>query len=55
MLEDTTEDGNEQIIPVPSVDGNTLKFIVQYLEHYAGDSDPRKIEAPLKVPLCLCT
>mgnify|MGYP001996946676 CR=1 FL=1 len=46
MLDDQSE-GDETVIPVPNVNGRTLKYVVQYIEHHHNQrSEP--LEKPLR-------
>eukprot|EP01007_Sphenomonas_quadrangularis_P000369 NODE_1214_length_951_cov_205.000000_g1014_i0.p2 GENE.NODE_1214_length_951_cov_205.000000_g1014_i0~~NODE_1214_length_951_cov_205.000000_g1014_i0.p2 ORF type:complete len:211 (+),score=54.07 NODE_1214_length_951_cov_205.000000_g1014_i0:32-634(+) len=48
MLEDQDDDRTgETIIPVPNVNGRTLKYVIQYMEHH-WNNRPEPIEKPLK-------
>lgn len=42
-----TDYQDENIIPLPEVDGKTLTKILEYLEHYVN-SEPKEIPKPLK-------
>merc|ERR1711916_329004 len=46
MLDDQSE-GEQTIIPVPNVNGRTLKYVVQYMEHHHSQrAEP--LEKPLR-------
>jgi len=46
MLEDQQE-GDQSVIPVPNVNGRTLKYVLQYVEHHHNNK-AEPIEKPLK-------
>jgi len=46
MLEDQGE-GEEAVIPVPNVNGRTLKYVLEYVEHHFNNK-AEPIEKPLK-------
>lgn len=46
LLEELGEPASAETIPVPNVDGATLKRVIQYLRHHATEP-PREIEKPL--------
>ena len=46
MLDDQTE-GQESIIPIPNVNGRTLKYVIEYAE-YHKESPADAIDKPLK-------
>eukprot|EP00906_Rhabdomonas_costata_P034444 RCo048477 len=49
MLADVTP-GEEAVIPLPQINGLTLKYVVQYVEHHINEPAER-IERPLKQKL----
>lgn len=48
MLED--QEGNEAIIPIPNVSGQTLRLVLEYMEYHCGNP-AQPIEKPLKTTI----
>ena len=51
MLEEYDEDEDDSpLIPVPNVDGSTLKLTIQYCQHH-WNNQAKKLPKPLRTPL----